>query len=347
MILIPQEIPSHDNVEQPRPRTGLAVLNEPRDSGPAGFRCGYVAIVGEPNVGKSTLMNGVLEQKISIVTKKPQTTRHRILGILTTPAYQAVFLDTPGIILPRYALHEAMMESASSAVSDADIILFLVDASRPAGGEDSREESILAQFGAAGVPVYLVLNKIDIVEKAGLLPLIDRYAKLYPFREIFPVSALTKEGLAGLMAGISSVLPVHPALYPADIVSEQHDRFFVAEIIREKIFIRCQEEVPYSTTVEITGFIERGAAPDGEPAPPPKKGKPLKWFISADIYVERDSQKGILIGKKGGMLKEIGELARKDIERFLGHQVFLELHVKVRAGWRGDKDWIERQGYRQ
>jgi GTP-binding protein Era len=309
------------------------------------FRCGYVAIIGEPNVGKSTLMNGLLQQKISIVTKKPQTTRHKILGILTTPAYQAVFLDTPGIIQPRYALHEAMMESAASAVSDADLILFMVDAARPAAGGDSPEDAILAQLAASARPVYLVLNKVDLVDKGLLLPLIDRYSRRHPFREIFPVSALTLEGTGGLMASVSSELPVHPPLYPADIVSESNERFFVAEIIREKIFIRCQEEVPYSTTVEITEFIERGAAAEAE-AEPPKNRKPVKWFISADIYVERDSQKGILIGKKGGMLKEIGENARRDIERFLGHQVFLDLHVRVRAGWRGDREWIQRLGYR-
>ena len=310
------------------------------------FRCGYVAIIGEPNVGKSTLMNGLLQQKISIVTKKPQTTRHKILGILTTPAYQAVFLDTPGIIQPRYALHEAMMESAASAVSDADLILFMVDAARPAAGGDSPEDAILAQLAASARPVYLVVNKVDLVDKSLLLPLIDRYSRRHPFREIFPVSALTLEGTDGLMASVSSELPIHPPLYPADIVSENNERFFVAEIIREKIFIRCQEEVPYSTTVEITEFIERGAAAAGE-AEPPKKKKPVKWFISADIYVERDSQKGILIGKKGGMLKEIGENARRDIERFLGHQVFLDLHVRVRPGWRGDREWLQRLGYRR
>ncbi len=310
------------------------------------FRCGYVAIIGEPNVGKSTLMNGLLQQKISIVTKKPQTTRHKILGILTTPAYQAVFLDTPGIIQPRYALHDAMMESAASAVGDADLILFMVDAARSAPRGDLPEDAIPAQLAASVKPVYLLLNKVDLVDKALLLPLIDRYSHRHPFKEIFPVSALTLEGTVALMTGIASELPVHPPLYPADIVSEQNERFFVAEIIREKIFIRCQEEVPYSTTVEITEFIERGAAAAGE-AEPRKSRKPPKWFISADIYVERDSQKGILIGKKGGMLKEIGEMARRDIERFLGHQVFLDLHVKVRAGWRTDKEWLQRLGYRR
>ena len=308
------------------------------------FRCGYVAIIGEPNVGKSTLMNGLLQQKISIVTKKPQTTRHRILGIMTTDAYQAVFLDTPGIIQPRYALHEAMMDSAASAVGDADVILFMVDASKQPREGDAQEDSILAGLPSQSRPVYLVLNKVDIVEKPLLLPLIEKYAARHPFREIFPVSALTLEGTAALMASVSSDLPVHPPLYPADIVSEHHDRFFVAEIIREKIFIRCQEEVPYSTTVEITEFIERCAAAEGEPEPAARQ-KSQKWFISADVYVERDSQKGILIGKKGAMLKEIGELARRDIERFLDHKVFLDLHVRVRTGWRGDREWLDHQGY--
>jgi GTP-binding protein Era len=313
---------------------GLSVLTSVSPPISPAFRCGYVAIVGEPNVGKSTLMNGLLHQKISIVTKKPQTTRHRILGILTTDAYQAVFLDTPGIIQPRYALHEAMMESAASAVGDADVILFMVDASKRAREGDVQEDAILARLSAQARPVYLVLNKVDIVDKPLLLPLIEKYAARHPFREIFPVSALTLEGTASLMAAVSSDLPVHPALYPADIVSEHH----------EKIFIRCQEEVPYSTTVEITEFIERGAVVEGEPEPTVRQ-KAQKWFISADVYVERDSQKGILIGKKGAMLKEIGELARRDIERFLGHTVFLDLHVRVRTGWRGDREWLDHQGY--
>jgi GTP-binding protein Era len=308
------------------------------------FRCGYVAIIGEPNVGKSTLMNGLLQQKISIVTKKSQTTRHRILGIFTTAACQAVFIDTPGIIRPRYALHEAMMESAESALDDADLILFMVDASRPSGSGETGESAILSRLGALSKPVYLVLNKVDLVEKALLLPLIDSYARRFPFGEIFPVSALTRDGIDALMASLPSELPLHPPLYPADTVSDQNERFFVAEIIREKIFIRCQEEIPYSTTVEITEFIERGSAAGGGAAQS-KRGKAPKWFISADIHVERDSQKGILIGKKGAMLKEIGELARRDIEKFLGHPVYLDLHVRVRPGWRGDREWLNRQGY--
>ena len=309
-----------------------------------GYRCGYAAIVGEPNVGKSTLMNALLGQKISIVTKKPQTTRHKILGILSTPAFQAVFLDTPGIIVPRYALHEAMMESARSAVEDADVVLFMVDALRPGLERDSTEDATLARLKASGKPVYLVINKVDAVVKSALLPMISAYAAKFPFREIFPISALNRDGTDALLAAIAPELPVHPPLYPTDIVSEQSERFFAAEIIREKIFIKCQEEIPYSTTVDIVEFKERAPAAPGAGAAP-AKGR--KWFISADIYVERDSQKGILIGKKGSMLKEIGELARRDIERLLDHPVYLELHVKVRERWREDGTWLERLGYKR
>jgi len=305
------------------------------------FRCGYVAIIGEPNVGKSTLMNRLLAQKISIVTKKPQTTRHKILGILTTPACQAIFLDTPGIITPKYPLHEAMMASSASAMSDADLILMMADATHPGHGGDPVEGAILAQIAAAGKPAWLVLNKVDLVEKPVLLPMIGQYAARHPFPEIFPLSALTGDGVNALLERLPAALPLHPPLYPPDVVSDQQERFFVAEIIREKIFIRCREEIPYATTVEITAFNERGDAAAG------KRAKEAKHFISADIYVEKESQKGIVIGKKGALLKEIGELARKDIERFLDHGVFLELHVKVREGWRTDRQWLERLGYRQ
>jgi len=305
------------------------------------YRCGYVAIIGEPNVGKSTLLNRLLAQKISIVTKKPQTTRHKILGILTTPACQAIFLDTPGIITPKYPLHEAMMASSASAVKESDLVLFLADASRAGRGADAPEEKILAQIAGAGKPAWLVLNKVDLVEKPILLPMMAQYAARHPFLEIFPLSALTGDGVGAFLERLPGVLPLHPPLYPPDIVSDQQERFFVAEIIREKIFILCREEIPYAATVEVTAFDER------EDARPQRKGKRTKWFIAADIYVERESQKGIVIGKKGALLKEIGEHARKDIERFLDHGVFLELHVKVREGWRTDREWLERLGYRQ
>ena len=290
-------------------------------------------------MGKSTLMNRLLAQKISIVTRKPQTTRHKILGILTTPDCQAIFLDTPGIITPKYPLHEVMMASSASAVNEADLVLFMADASRAGRADDSPEEAILARIAASGKPAWLVINKVDCVGKPALLPMMAGYAERHPFLEIFPLSALTGDGVDALLARLPGALPVHPPFYPPDVVSDQQERFFVAEIIREKIFIMCREEIPYATTVEITAFNEREGTG--------KKGRKPKWFISADIYVERESQKGIVIGKKGALLREIGEIARKDIERFLDHGVFLELHVRVREGWRGDRDLLERLGYRQ
>jgi len=305
------------------------------------FRCGYVAILGEPNVGKSTLMNGLLNQKISIVTPRPQTTRHRILGILSTAEYQILFLDTPGMIQPKYLLQEVMMERATTALEDADIVVYMIDATRPTGldraGSDAVAANVLTRVRASAKPAFLVINKIDLVEKGALLPVMKAFAERELFREIHPISALTSDGTRELLAALAKELPLHPPLYPLDIVSEQNERFFVSEIIREKIFERYQQEIPYSTTVDIREFKEREGAG--------QSGESVKWFISADIYVERDSQKAILIGKKGAALKEIGTRARKDIEEFLQHPVFLELYVKVRPKWREDKEWLARLGY--
>jgi GTP-binding protein Era len=298
--------------------------------GAAGFRSGYVTIIGEPNVGKSTLMNGILKQKISIVTSKPQTTRHKVLGILSADSFQIVFLDTPGIITPRYLLHEAMMRSASTAIADADVLLFMIDATDPKMGSGAVQAEAFKKLGGFRKPVFLVLNKIDLMEKAQLLPIIGAYANVFPFTEVFPISALSGEGTDTLVSALIPLLPVHPPYYPTDIVSEHSERFFVSEIIREKVFLSCREEIPYATTVDIVEFKERTGG---------------KWFISADIVVGRESQKGIVIGKKGAMLKEIGRLARQDAERFLGHTVFLELHVKVREKWREKEEWLKRLGY--
>lgn len=299
---------------------------------PPHFRAGYVTIIGEPNVGKSTLMNALLNQKISIVTNKPQTTRHKILGILSTSDAQIIFLDTPGIIKPRYMLQEVMMQFASGAIQDADLLFFMIDATAPGVKEnDLAHDEAFKRLEGLRKPVFLVINKVDLVDKGSLLPVIEFYSKKYPFQEVFPISALRQDGTADLVPAAVRLLPEHPPYYPLDIVSEQNQRFFVSEIIREKIFLRTQEEIPYSTTVDIVDFKEREAG---------------KWFVSADVYVERESQKGILIGKKGAMLKEIGLLARKEIERFLEHPVYLELHVKVRENWRGDKTWLARLGYK-
>lgn len=294
------------------------------------FRAGYVTIMGEPNVGKSTLMNRFLNQKISIVSSKPQTTRHRILGILTDDESQIVFLDTPGIIKPKYLLQEAMMQFATRAIADADVLLFMVDALDPKTGIDLAHAEAFQKLGDLAKPVLLVINKVDAIQKPLLLPIIDFYAKAFPFREIFPVSALTGEATSAILGAVRPLLPTHPPLYPPDIISEQSERFFAAEIIREKVFLGCHEEIPYATTVEVIDFKER------------ERGK---WFIAAEIYVERDSQKGILIGKKGAKLKEIGGQARRDIETFIGHPVFLDLKVKVREKWREDAGWLKRLGY--
>ncbi|MGA7161084.1 MAG: GTPase Era [Bacteroidota bacterium] len=293
-------------------------------------KAGYVALVGEPNVGKSTLMNTLLKQKISIVTDKPQTTRHKILGILTGKNYQIVFIDTPGIITPRYLLQEVMMHYASSALDDADVVLLLVDAEKVKNETYKKDESALGKIREAKKKTFLAINKIDRIERPELLPMIDKFSKAFPFEEILPLSALKNEGIDELLTTILRYLPDHPPFYPADMVSAAPEKFFVGEIIREKIFDQYLQEIPYSTTVDVVAFNER---------------EKKKHFISAEIFVERQSQKGILIGKGGAALKSVGEKARKDIERFLGHPVFLELHVKVRENWRAEDAWLRRLGY--
>lgn len=292
------------------------------------FKTGYVAIVGEPNVGKSTLMNALLQQKLSIVTKKPQTTRQRILGILNREDSQIVFLDTPGLIKPKYLLHEKMVSHAKGALSDADVILVLTEVSRRAELPSEVEELVVPK--TSNKPVLLVLNKVDTIHRAEVLPVIEAFAARRIFKEIIPVSALKKENLDGLLKTVIRNLPKQGPLYPQDIVSEQPERFFVCELIRERIFDQYRDEVPYSTAVEIVDFKERD------------KGK---TFISADVIVERESQKGILIGNKGEALKRIGRLSRIEIEQFLERQVFLELRVKVREKWREKEAMLRRFGY--
>ncbi len=294
------------------------------------FRAGYAAIIGAPNVGKSTLMNRLVGQKISIVTSKPQTTRHKVLGILSRPEFQIVFLDTPGLLEPQYLLQKTMLSAAHSAVYDADIVLYMLDASEPECATTLDGTGSLKLLQECRKPVYLLLNKSDKIDKSSLLPMIAVCAGLFPFTEIFPISALNGDGTEDLLGTIARDLPEHPPFYPPDIVSEHPERFFVCEIIREKIFETFREEIPYSTTVDIVEFREQ----------PGKKD-----LINAEIYVERDSQKGILIGKGGRALKEIGEAARKDIEGFLDRPVFLQLYVKVREKWRDKPEWLRRLGY--
>jgi GTP-binding protein Era len=292
------------------------------------YKAGYVAIVGEPNVGKSTLMNSLLEQKISIVTNKPQTTRQRVLGILNRQDAQIIFLDTPGFLKPKYLLHKVMVKSAESALADSDVVLVMTQTSRGTELPIEVSEHILPFYKTK--PILLIINKADKINKADLLPLIETFAKLGYFKEIIPISALRHDNLDAVVQSLIQYLPLNEAFYPPDIVSESPERFFVSEFIREQLFEKFSEEIPYSTAVEIREFKER------------ETGKTL---ISADIIVERDSQKGIIIGKKGEALKSVGTSARIQIEEFLQRAVFLELHVKVREKWRESEAMLQQFGY--
>ncbi|MSP65000.1 MAG: GTPase Era [Ignavibacteria bacterium] len=295
------------------------------------FRSGFVAIIGSPNVGKSTLLNSILKQRISIVTPKAQTTRDKIIGILTQDNYQIVFVDTPGIIKPKYLLQDVMMTYSTSAARDADITLYMVDA------KDIQNEIINSEkmFPMKMRPVsnqklFLIINKIDLLKKEDVLLLIQKLKDVFNWDEIVPISAIKKYNLDELIKGIVKYLPIHPAYYGEEQVSDKTEKFFVSEIIRENIFQLYSDEIPYSTTVVTTEFKER---------------KSKKFYISAEIFVERTSQKGIIIGKNGAKLKILGERSRIQIEGFLQHAVFLELFVKVREQWRDNKDWLNRLGY--
>ena len=283
------------------------------------FRSGYVAIIGRPNVGKSTLLNGVLGEKVSIVTSRPQTTRRRIIGIRTTGQSQIIFIDTPGFHRPQNKLGEFMVKEARESLKDADIILFLVEPRSPGHGDTFIIERLKEQGKVC--PVLLLINKIDLVKKSELLPIIDEYHLCYPFDVIFPLSALNAEDVKLLLKDVEERLPHGPKYYPDDIVTDQYERFVVGEMIREKVMEVTEEEVPHSVAVEIVQWTERE---DG------------MILLSANIYVEREGQKGILIGKGGERLKVIGSAARADIEKFLGRKVFMELWVKVKEGWRSD-----------
>lgn len=291
-----------------------------------GFRAGYAAILGKPNVGKSTLLNQILDFDLSIVTPKPQTTRKKVIGILNSETYQVIFIDTPGIIKPRYSLQKIMMKYIRIAMEDADILLYMVDASE---AHQEREE-VRVRVEKQDKPVILLINKIDLIQKDRLLPLIEMYNTIYPFKEIIPVSALRKDGLDQTVQSVVRFIPQNPPYYPSDYVTDQQERFFVGEIIREKVFLRYGEEIPYSTHVEIEEFREREGRKD---------------YIRATIYVEKNSQKGILIGRDGHALKKVGELARKEIETFLNRPVFLELFVKVSENWRKKDDTLRELGY--
>ena len=330
------------------------------------MKSGFVAILGRPNAGKSTLLNALTGEKVAIVTAKPQTTRNRIMGVVEVPARkkvhaaaQIVFVDTPGVHKPASQLDRRMLQEVHEALETRDVVLVLVDASRrvqlEAAGEPaqahqrkssvwaSEDEFLFSLIKGLDCPVFLVLTKIDLIAKDVLLPLIETLTKQYNFAEVIPVSARKKDGLDVLIRKIVDALPVGERYYPKDQYTDQPMRFMVAELIRERILVETGEEVPYASAVVIERFEE-------PPAEAPRKKGPVKLpltRIAAAIYCERDGQKAILIGKGGAKLKEIGTGARKQIESLLGTRVYLELHVIVEPNWRESRGFVESLDWRK
>ncbi|MBX3043872.1 MAG: GTPase Era [Candidatus Kapabacteria bacterium] len=292
-------------------------------------KAGYVAIIGKPNSGKSTLLNSILGTKLSIVTPKPQTTRKRVLGIYSKENVQIVFLDTPGILSPKYTMQEIMMDYVSGAVSESDLLVVLLDMEKYP--DEGIPESVLKIIKNAKKPVIAALNKVDkMKDRKEILPFIDSINKMEIFNDIVPIAALKDMNTQELLSTIEKYLPEHEFYYDEDLLSTQNERFFVSELIRENIFLMTKEELPYSTEVSILEFKERDFG---------------KWYIHAEIIVERDSQKRIIIGSGGSLIKDIGEKSRILIEEHLGQGVFLELFVKVRPKWRNDAGRLRSFGY--
>lgn len=287
-------------------------------------KAGFVSLIGKPNAGKSTLMNALVGEKMSIVTSKAQTTRHRILGIVNEPDFQIVFSDTPGVIKPHYGLQETMMNYVSGSMVDADLILFVTDIN-----EKYDESDVLERIRKTESPVAVIINKIDKSDEEKVREKIEYWKEQLNPEAIFAVSALHLHNVPAVMQFIMDKLPEHPPYYEKDTLTDRTERFFVSEMIREKIFKLYDKEIPYSTEVVITSFKQ--------------DGKMLR--ISAEIIVERDSQKNILIGTGGAMIKKVGTFARQDMEEFLGKKVFLEMFVKVIADWRNRKNYLKTFGY--
>lgn len=289
-------------------------------------KAGFVNIVGNPNVGKSTLMNDLVGERISIITSKAQTTRHRIMGIVNTDEYQIVFSDTPGVLDPKYKLQESMLGFSEGALTDADVLVYVTDVVE----DPEKNADFLAKVAKEIVSVLLVINKIDLVKSQDdLNAIVERWSKLLPNAEVFPTSAKEHFNVDNLMARIVSLLPVHAPYFGKDALTDKPARFFVTEIIREKILLNYEKEVPYSTEVIVEKFDEKEGA----------------IHIMAVIYVERDSQKGIIIGRQGARLKKVGTEARHDIETFFGKKVYLELFVKVEPNWRNRDNKLRAFGY--
>lgn len=293
-----------------------------------GFKSGFITITGAPNAGKSTLLNHLLGEKISITSKKPQTTRNRILGVVHRPMSQLIFLDTPGVHRPRDPLGTRMVDEAFAAISDGDVVLMIVDVSKPLPDE---EAFLIRQIKSAHKPVVLALNKIDLIERNQILVFIKRWSEAYSFEAIIPISAKHGIQMDDLLSRMETLLPEGPPFFPEETLTDVPERFITAEMIREKVFRLTGQEVPYSTAVTIDQFSEE------------KNGELIR--IYATIHVERDSQKGIIIGKSGSKLKKIGEDARKDIERMLGTKVFLKLFVRIQKNWSKDTKALRKFGY--
>jgi GTP-binding protein Era len=295
---------------------------------PEGFRSGFVSLIGRPNVGKSTLLNLLLGQKIAIISPKPQTTRNRILGIKNLPEGQIIFLDTPGIHRSGNLLNQSMVRTALATLQEVDVVCLLIEANDP---DHEENDWIVENLQKVRKPVFLAINKIDLVPKGNLLSIMERFSQKRPFEQIIPISALLGDGVDILVRELLKILPQGPRFFPEDMVTDLPERFLAAELIREKVFQLTREEIPYATAVVIEEFKER-------------EEKNLV-VIRATIQVERETQKGILIGEKGKRLKEIGRLAREEMEALLGVRIFLELWVKVEKNWRGDALALRRLGF--
>lgn len=293
------------------------------------YKSGFVAIVGRPNVGKSTFLNRVIGQKIAIMSNTAQTTRNKIQGIYTTDEAQIVFIDTPGVHKPKSKLGDYMVQSAMSALNEVDAVLFMVNAAEKRGAGDN---FIMDRLKNVKAPVYLLINKIDQVKPDDLLPVMEQYQTALPWKAVYPISALEGNNVDELLTGLVEQMPNGPQYYPADQVTDHPERFVVSELIREKIFMLTREEVPHSVAVEIESMKQKDED---------------HVHIEATIIVERPTQKGIMIGKGGSMLKKIGTLARQDIEHLLGSKVYLQLWVKVQPNWRDKSTLLKSYGYRR
>lgn len=325
LVITPENIESAEVIKMPF-ATGADKLAVSADVTAEGHRAGFVNIVGNPNVGKSTLMNDLVGERISIITSKAQTTRHRIMGIVNTPAYQIVFSDTPGVLKPKYKLQESMLEFSEGALTDADILLYVTDVVE----DPTKNQEFLDKVARETIPVLLVINKIDLLSgNKALEDIMDKWKGLLPNAEIYPTSAKEHFNVGNILKRIVELLPVSPPFFGKDALTDKPARFFVTEIIREKILLQYDKEIPYSAEVLVEKFEEKAQS----------------IHIMSVIYVERDSQKGILIGKGGYKIKRVGIEARKDIENFFGKRVYLELFVKVEKDWRNRENKLRAFGY--